>query len=230
MNLITRYYKSEDFHSINIMRFLPNTIYNIVLSDIVPPDISITKELAGKLFAFFKESRLFRWQDANNDCEDRANAICMLLDAWRLPNYKGWVFSGSFITKEGGSLINNWKYHVAAIVPVQDGKEINFYVIDPATLEEPDTILNWASNITDLPFCHYLIKWGHYYIFPDKNIQRDNWHEKNRQNYKWTIQGLSGINGVSKVGKAQICFNKNRIIKTEENFKYLLRNKPDFLL
>ena len=212
------------------MRFLPNTIYNIVLSDAVPPAIFVKKEVVEKLFSFFKESPLFRWQDANNDCEDRANAICILLDEWNLPNYKGWVFSGNFLAGEEGNLINNWKYHVAAIVPVQDGNETNFYVIDPATLQQPDTILNWATGITDLPFCHYLIKLNNYYIFPHKRIQRDNWFKRNRQNYKWTIQGLSGINGVSKIGKAQICFNKSRINKTEQNFRYLRKSKPGFLL
>ena len=212
------------------MRFLPNTIYNIVLSDIVPGDISISKEAAENLFSFFKQSTLFRWQDANNDCEDRANAICLILDEWKVPNYKGWVFSGNFLVRSEGSLINNWKYHVAAIVPVQEGEMLNFYVIDPATLQQVDTILNWASNITDIPFCHYLIKWNYYYIFPEQKIRKDNWHKRNRQNYKWTIQGLSGINGVSKIGKAQISFNKNKIKKTETAFKQLLKNKPGFLI
>ena len=211
------------------MRFLPNTIYNIVLSDVVPIDISITKEMAEKLFFYFKESQLFRWQDANNDCEDRANAICILLDQWSIPNYKGWVFGGNFLTKKEGSLINNWKYHVATILPVYEKEILNFYVIDPATLTAPDTILNWASNITDYPFGHYLIKHGCYYIFSHDKIERDNWYTRNKQNYKWTIQGLSGINGVSKIGKAALSFNKNRIKKTEQKFISLLKNKPLFL-
>lgn len=211
------------------MRFLPNTVYNIVLSDVVPQEISIKKETAGELFAFFKNSRLFRWHDANNDCEDRANAICMLLDEWGLPNYKGWVFSGRFLKAGEGSLINNWKYHVAAMVPVNDGAGTNYYVIDPSILQQPDTILNWATAITDIPFCHYLIKRSDYYIFPHKKIEKNNWFKRNRQNYKWTIQGLAGINGVSKIGKAQICFNKNHLKKTGQAFKFLLNNKPDFL-
>ena len=212
-----------------MMKFLPNTVYNIVFSDIVPEDSVIKKTVAESLFNFFRENTLFRWQDANNDCEDRANAICMLLDQWQVPNYKGWVFSGNFLLNIEGSLINNWNYHVAAIVPVEENGAVNFYVIDPATLPGVDTILNWASNITDVPFCHYLIKWSDYYIFPKEKIKKDNWHKRNSQNYKWTMQGLSGINGVSKIGKAQICFNKSRIKRTEERFKHLLRNPPDFL-
>ena len=212
------------------MRFLPNTIYNIVLSDIVSQDVFAKKETAENLFTFFKQCPLFRWQDANNDCEDRANAICMLLDHWKVPNYKGWAFGANFLMRTEGYLVNNWKYHVAALIPVRDGEAVNFYVVDPATLKNTDTILNWASNITDIPFCHYLIKWSHYYIFPEGKIERDNWHKRNRQNYKWTVQGLSGINGVSKTGKAQICFNKRKIKKTEDRFRHLLHNAPDFLL
>jgi hypothetical protein len=211
------------------MRIIPNTIYNILLSDGVPQDLSITKAKAEALFNFFKECSLFRWSDANNDCEDRANAICLLLDEWGLPNYKGWVFGSNFLSKEDGFLVNNWKYHVAAIVPVQESGAINFYVIDPATLQNASTILEWATNITDIPFSHYLIKWSYYYIFPAGNIERDNWHKQNRQNYKWTIQGLAGINGVEKKGKAEIIFNKNRIGNTEKRFKELMKAKPSFL-
>lgn len=212
------------------MRFLPNTIYSVLLSDVVPADLFITKERAEKLFIFFKEHPLFRWQDANNDCEDRANAICILLDEWQVPNYKGWVFAGNYLTKNQGTLINNWKYHVAAIVPVQNGIVYDFFVIDPATLQRPDTILNWATNITEIPFAHYLIKWNRYYIFHHEKITKDNWFEKDSQNYKWTIQGLAGINGVSKTGKAQLIFKKNKIEKTAKHFKNLLTNKPSFLL
>jgi len=210
------------------MRIVPNTIYNILLSDGVPQDISITKENAGALFNFFKEHPLFRWSDANNDCEDRANAICLLLDKWGLPNYKGWVFGSNFLSKEDGSLVNNWKYHVAAMVPVQDKNGLNFYVIDPATLQNTSTILEWATNITDVPFSHYLIKWNDYYIFPGASLKRDNWHRRNSQNYKWTIQGLADINGVEKKGKAELVFNKNRIRNTEKRFQELLKNKPFF--
>jgi len=211
------------------MAVVPNTIYNILLSDGVPQDVSITKEKAEGVFNFFKAHPLFRWTDANNDCEDRANAICMLLDKWGVPNYKGWVFGSDFLSKEDGSLTNNWKYHVAAILPVKDGNGLNFYVIDPATLQKPSTILEWATNITAVPFSHYLIKRSQYYIFPAGKIQRDNWHVLNNQNYKWTIQGLAGINGVMKKGKAEIVFNKNRIANTEKRFKELLHNKPSFL-
>lgn len=211
------------------MKFLPNTIYNIVLSDVVPGDVYSDKNIVQNLFIYFRNNSLFRWQDANNDCEDRANAISMLLDEWNIPNYKAWAFGGNSLINAEGTLINNWKYHVASVIPVKEGDAINFYVIDPSTLEHSDTILNWASRITEIPFCHYLVKWNYYYIFPHKNIKKENWHKRNRQNYKWTIQGLSGINGVTKIGKAQVCFNKKRIKKTELRFRQHLQNPPEFL-
>lgn len=211
------------------MPVLPNTIYNLLLSDAIASDAFIEKQQAQYLFQFFKGCSLFRWQDANNDCEDRANAICMLLDKWGVHNCKGWIFGSNFLTNEQGYLINNWKYHVAAMVPVKEEGQVNFYVIDPAILQGMNTILNWATCITDSPFSHYIIKYSHYYIFPEGTIERDNWHKRNLQNYKWTIQGLAGINGVGKTGKAEITFNKNRLKNTEKRFKELLKTKPAFL-
>ncbi|HZF64605.1 MAG TPA: protein-glutamine glutaminase family protein, partial [Chitinophagaceae bacterium] len=175
---------------------------------------------------YFATNPLFRWKDANNDCEDRANAISILLDNWNIPNFKGWVFSGFYLRKGTGSLINLWNYHVAALLAVRDGAEKSFYIIDPATSANLLKLEEWANAVTDQPFSYYFIKASEYYIFPSGKIDRDNWHKRDRRNYKWTIQGLSGINGVSKTGKAQLCFNKKRIKRTEQRFKELMVNKP----
>jgi hypothetical protein len=102
------------------------------LSDEILSGNAITKQVAEKLFVFFKNCPLFRWADANNDCEDRANAICILLDQWEMQNGKGWVFSG-YVFKKTGFLKNLWKYHVAALLPVREGDEVTYYIIDPAT-------------------------------------------------------------------------------------------------
>jgi len=196
------------------------SLYDESLSDKIDPGNAITKENAEKLFAFFKNCKTFRWQDANNNCEDRANAICILLDEWKIQNGKGWVFSGYLFNKPG-YLKNLWKYHVAALLPVRDGAAINYYIIDPATENALVSIDEWASNITDKPNGYYLIKKGDYYIFNASKIEKDNWYKRNRRNHNWTIQGLSGINGVSGIGKAQLAFNKAKILKTEKQFKEL---------
>lgn len=207
---------------------LTMTIFDEQLSDEVNPDIYITKDEANQLFDYFKNCTIFKWNDANNDCEDRANAVSIVLDEWEVPNYKGWVFSGYIFNKEG-FLKNLWRYHVAPLVPVKENDQMNFYVIDPATSKDMVTIQEWAASVTDKPNSYYLIKSSDCYIFNEKKILKDNWYKRNRQNYKWTVQGLSGINGVSTVGKAQLCFNKNRINNTEYQFKVLKRSRPSFL-
>ena len=207
---------------------IKKTLFAWYLSDNIVSDNTITLEKAELLFAFFKNCPLFRWSDANNDCEDRANAICILLDEWKIQNCKGWVFSG-YVFKKIGYLKNLWKYHVAAAVLVRQGNEMNTYIIDPATSASLLSIEDWAANVTDYPHSYYLVKSGRIYIFPSRKMKKDNWYHRNKRNYNWTIQGLSGINGVSTKGKAQLRFNKRRMVKTKEMFMELLKNKPAFL-
>lgn len=205
---------------------LPKALFEAPLSNPVVPGYAITKEEADRLFSFFQNHSLFRWADAQNDCEDRAHAICLLLESWKVPNYKGWVFSGAYLKKTTGSLVNLWNYHVAAALPVWEGSGITIYMIDPSTANTLVSIHDWATMITEDECSYYLIRKNEDYIFNQTIIKWDNWYKKDRQNYKWTIQGLAGINGVSASGKAQVIFNKNRIKNAEKKFKKLLRSNP----
>ena len=206
-----------------------NTRFDATLSDPVSEKTAVPGETVARLFRYFSDCRLFRWQDANNDCEDRANAVCLLLDKWNIPNYKAWVFGGQYLKRDTGALSHNWKYHVAAALPVSIEKGIQLLVIDPATLSVAETIETWASGITDAAYSYHFAKVGAIYIFHPHTVRSDNWYSRNRQNYKWTIQGLAGINGVSKTGKAQLIFNKTKIKKTQKAFQQLLLEKPEFL-
>lgn len=208
---------------------LPKALFEVSLSDPVETDKTITKDAAEALFRFFRECALFRWSGSNNDCEDRADALCILLDAWKIPNYKGWVFSGDYLKKGPGRLVNFWNYHVAAVLPVQEWGAINFYVIDPATSNNLEPIQTWADKVTDAACSYYMIKQSACYIFNQQRVETENWYKRDKQNYKWTVQGLSGINGVTKTGKAQLCFNKSKIKRTENTLKRLIRTKPAFL-
>jgi hypothetical protein len=201
------------------------TLYDHTLSDVIETDKSITKQEAEKLFTFFKNCKSFRWADANNNCEGRANAVCILLDEWNIQNGKGWAFSGYFF-KKIGYLKNLWKYHVAALLPVKEEGKVNYYIIDPSTSDKLLNVTDWAANITDNPHSYYLIKNGDYYIFNQGKVEKDSWHKRNKRNYKWTIQGLSGINGVSGKGKAQLVFNKNKVLETKRLFEELKNLKP----
>ena len=117
---------------------------------------------------------------------------------------------------------------MAALLPVKEEGKINYYIIDPATSDKLVTIADWAANITDNPHSYYLIKNGNYYIFNAKKIEKNNWYKRNKRNYNWTMQGLSGINGVSGKGKAQLAFNKNRVVKTKKIFEELKNLQPVF--
>lgn len=207
------------------LHLILKTLFDNSLSDEIKTYNSISKAGAEKLFTFFKECKTFRWQDANNDCEDRANAICLLLDEWKIPNAKGWVFSG-YVFHKIGYLKNLWKYHVAATVPVMENEEVTYYIIDPATNEHITTVADWAADVTDNPHSYYLIKKGEYYIFNEKKIKKDNWYKRNKGNYNWTMQGLSGINGISSKGKAQLAFLKNKVRKTKKDFSELKNQNP----
>jgi len=203
------------------------TLFAQSLSEDIRSGLGIKKQDAEQLFLFFKNCSLFRWSDANNDCEDRANAICILLDEWKIPNYKGWVFSG-YVFKKTGYLKNLWKYHVAAAIPVIEDTGTAVYILDPATTNELMEVEEWAANVTDNPHSYYFIKPGKVYIFP-KKIAKEPWYERNNRNYNWTIHGLSGINGVSSIGKAQLAFNKKKLLKTKQLFNELRKSKPSFL-
>ena len=206
-----------------------NTIFEPTLTVAEVLDSTLTKEQALQLFQFFKDAPLFRWQDANNDCEDRANAICLALNAWGIANYKGWVFSAQFLGKGYGCLKNNWGYHVAAMIAIAEGAGLRFYIIDPATSGRLETIEEWANAATETTSSYYCITTGDTYIFSPGNIAPNTWYCRNRRNYKWTIQGLAGINGVTTTGKAQLIYQKPRIEKWKQGFETLLKQKPVFL-
>lgn len=210
------------------MHLSPTTVFDTSLADDELYGIALSMDMALQVFEYFKASPLFRWSDANNDCEDRANAICILLDSWGISNEKAWVFSGYFRKKEG-ALVNRWNYHVAAALPVTVENRIDYYVIDPATSPYLITIENWALQITESGTSYHFTKSGLVYIFPAGAIKKDNWHKRNVRNYRWTMQGLSGINGVSPHGKALLAFDKQRAKKAEKAFTHLKNNKPVFI-
>ncbi|MEO8860139.1 MAG: protein-glutamine glutaminase family protein [Ginsengibacter sp.] len=203
------------------------SLFKAKISDLIDSKNALTTENAKAIFNFFDNSKLFRWQDANNDCEDRANAICILLDEWNIPNAKSWVFSG-YMFKKKGYLENMWKYHVATILPVKENGQINFYAIDPATTKQLTLVQDWAENVTDNPYSYYVLKNGTYYIFDPHTIKKRNWSKRNKGNFNWTMQGLAGINGLSAKGKATLAFNKKKVIKATDSFMKLKNEKISF--
>ncbi len=112
------------------------------------------------------------------------------------------------------------------MLPTLVGADITAMVLDPTHSETLVTVEHWANDVTLDAQSHHLVKMGHVYIFPVGQIRNENWHHRNRQNYKWTMQGLAGINGVSTKGKAAVTFNKFKIARTIKAFQLLQRNNP----
>jgi len=204
---------------------LSKTVFDSNLSDEITEDFFLTKVEADIVFEYFKTNPIFLWKDIHN-CEDRAEAIALLLTHWSIPHYKGWVFSGFFLKKQIGSLANRWNYHVATALPVKENNAIVYYVIDPAHFNNLATLADWADMVTLEANSYHIIKYANVYIFPTGIIKKSNWHLRNKQNLKWTMQGLAGINGVSITGKAQVAFNKHHIKRTIQRFTALKKQHP----
>ncbi len=202
------------------------SLFDHQLSDDTDSSKTVSKELAEAMMLFFATHPLFTWGNSNNGCEARADAVCLVLSEWNIPNYKAWVFSGRYLKKHVGGLKQNWNFHVAAMLQVMENGQLVHYIIDPATSATLQTFYNWAANITEYPHSYQLVKESHWYIFSHKKISKKNWNSRNRQNRKWMIQGLAGINGLSAKGKAALVFNKAKIKKISAAFEQLKREKP----
>ena len=202
------------------------TLFDYSLSDATDPANWMSKAEAEKVFSFFKGHPLFTWSASHNGCEARADAVCVLLQQWNIPNYKAWVFSGDYLKKHIGGLVQNWNYHVAPVLPVKENNLIIFYIIDPATAGTLQRMEDWAAGITQYPHSYHFIKLPHWYLFYQGTITATNWYDRNRQNRKWMIQGLAGINGLTTIGKAQLSFNKERIKRMVKAFGELKMKTP----
>lgn len=202
------------------------TLFDSQLSDAPYNVKQLDMETAQTLFSFFQQHALFKWEENHNGCEARADAVCIILGEWGIPHYKAWVFSGDFLKNHVGGLKKYWNYHVAPLLPVAEDGKLAWYVMDPSTGDCLQTLFNWAAGITLYPHSYYFIKSPEWYNFRRKQIGLAGWYARDRQNRKWMLQGLAGVNGLSARGKAALCFNKNRIKNAEITFTKLQKEPP----
>lgn len=192
------------FNSMTSTAIVP-VLFEYLLSDKTDGNHPIPMQQAKQLMQHFAANPRFNWKNSHNGCEARADAICVLLEHWQIPCYKAWVFSGHYLKKHIGGLKQNWNYHVAPLLPVSANGEIVLLVIDPATAITLQPLYNWAAGVTAFPHSYIVVKEAHWYIFSDHKITRKNWNPRNRQNRKWMIQGLAGINSLNTRGKSAFC-------------------------
>lgn len=216
------------FLTIVIASFGQNAKHYDLLEDAIPDKPCITMAIADSLFDFFKNESLFIWTDHNN-CEDRANAICLLLDKWKVPNCKGWVIEGSILNQpDKGLLKDGWGHHITAVVPVCVDGITKFYVIDPATQKAPVLLEVWAESVSLKPYCYFFKKLGDnvdvIYKLGDK-MTKSSWDKRNPNNYKHTLQGLAGYNGGNTWGVLTMWTHNMK--KTRNRFEQM--QNPSFL-
>lgn len=183
--------------ALSIRAYSQDAIHYIQLSEKM--DINpICNAKADSIFKTFLTSKAFDWTDRKNNCEDRANAICLILDKWGVSNGKAWLFGGknaSYGNKLG--TLKGWSYHVAACIFVrQDNGQIDTLVIDPLTdSEKAVNIRSWSSLITRNPTNIYFITSNAKYqqnmvsLTPTWKFSNDFYEE--------TIEGLTRYNNFS---------------------------------
>ncbi len=195
------------------------TLFSAELSDSFEGIECVEPGKPAAIFQFFTSHPLFNWGLHHNFCEARAEAQSLLLDAAKIPYVKCWVFGGAFL-KWGyvGALKNYWNYHVSIAVPVKNGLQLQWMVIDPSTANGPILVEDWAASITAWSHSYYALKDTSYYVFPGNALFTKEWHKRNHRNFKWTMQGLTGINGLTYIGKAELVFKKRQIQEVTRKF------------
>jgi hypothetical protein len=188
--------------------FLTSFSQNAELFEQQTNDLDSTKFLTEaqmkEYYTFFDTCSLFIWGDVDNNCEDRANGISMLLEAWDIPHYKIWIFNQPFLEMGSSKLCGDcknkdacWGFHVATVIPYVENGEYKISVIDPATLDQPATDVEWAENITCSGTNYYMFTDGDKYMYSQsgKKFAKDTFWGRGKKNTKWTYEGLAGING-----------------------------------
>ena len=201
------------------------TLYHFRMADRLDACEPVEQAVVQQLFGQLAAEPVFGWQRQHNFCEARAEAASLLLEAAGLPHAKCWVFGAAFLHKGYvGGLLHHWNYHVAVAMPVwQDGR-LQWLVLDPSTASGPTSPEAWASAVTAYPHSYHLLKQADYYIFPAPGSKKPNWHRRHHRNFRWAMQGLAGINGLTPTGKAQLAFSRQKIARTTRQFRQLLHS------
>jgi hypothetical protein len=188
-------------------------------------------ELAEKLNeTLLNAKKCFDWKDRSNNCEDRANAACILLDEWGISNAKAWCFAGkSAGYKNGKGKLKGWSYHVGALVIVEHEGQIDTMVIDPLTSPtELLTIRKWADTIS--------FNQGNLYFTTGNNRYQQNavalkttWKDS-KDYYDATIKGLTRYNDYNNRQKRKtLDYLMERIVRVTKEFYKLYYNPPAYI-
>ena len=176
--------------------FSQNAIHYKKLFDTIEIN-PICQNKADTIFKIFTESPCFDWSDRKNNCEDRANAIALILDKWKISNGKIWLFGGKnakYGDKKG--TLKGWSYHVASCIFTSKNNKIDTLIIDPLTNSNKLlTIKEWTNLITKSPTNIYFLTRNDKY--QQENISLNPKWKYSRDYFETTIEGLTGYNNYS---------------------------------
>ncbi|NVK64249.1 MAG: hypothetical protein HWE22_06660 [Flavobacteriales bacterium] len=188
----------------------------------------ICENQAKKVFDIFLNSPAFDWTDRDNNCEDRANAVTLILDKWNVSNGKIWIFSGksaSYGDKRG--MLDGWSYHVAACIFVGNEDDYDTLIIDPVS--SPYKLLSihdWVEITTVNP--------TNIYFFTGNDKYQQNRVElyptwKNSKDYfNATIEGLTRYNSYSAWTRLKTRkYLKRNLAKVTKEFNKLYETDVD---
>ena len=156
----------------------------------------VSPERANILNKVFINSNAFDWTDAKNNCEDRANAICLILDQWGIDNCKAWIYRGKKVkygNKKG--TLSAWNYHVAACILVRNKNIVDSIIIDPLISKQLINVNTWAEIISVKPTNIYFLttnkKYQHHKLSLDPKWKMA------ENNFEKTIEGLTRYSGAT---------------------------------
>ncbi|MDG1332463.1 MAG: protein-glutamine glutaminase family protein [Crocinitomicaceae bacterium] len=212
----------------SLFSFSQKADFNAPLNEVV--DLSpICLELAEKLNQTLIDAKCFDWTNRSNNCEDRANAACLLLDAWGISNAKAWCFAGKNANYlNGKGTLKGWSYHVAAFVLVENEGEIDSLVFDPLTSTTLMTIKEWSNEISATSGNLYFTTTNKRYQ-QNKVAMTTTWKSSD-DSFDRTLKGLTRYNDYSSRRKRKTRhFLDARIISVTQAFFELLYIHPKYL-
>lgn len=176
----------------------------------------LCRKKADILFNIIKRSGAFNWNDSNNNCEDRANAVSLILDSWNIPNGKAWIFQGvTFDPSNYQGTLGGYTYHVASCILVKDGDNTEYLIIDPLmNREKLQTVQDWADKIATKAMNVFILTSNKHYqqtkVGPDLT-----WKER-EDHFEDTMNGLTKYNNFSiwtKLKTVIYLLRKSRVVR-----------------
>jgi hypothetical protein len=178
------------------------------------------------IFNAMKKHPPFDWGDSKNNCEDRANAVSMILGAWKIPNGKAWIFNGRGVDRSLNGTLNGYGYHVACAILVRTNGKLDTLVIDPLiNWSQLLKINDWADSVAYTPVNPYFLTLGDRYIFGQIG-KTPKWIDRNNNNFEYTMQGLTRFNGGSRWQSVRTSPHLLKLKDTKAAFESMRANRP----